>query len=131
GRGNLLSQTNPASKHRSMMAIESQEGAGDRKVVSIKGNRVTALEGGKGTEMGNLSSGMKTNLDVLSKQLDPLVERITELKKQIAGAPEEDKAERIEAINEQIRDLQKQRETQRNAAGRDIGKSIGERSVFG
>jgi hypothetical protein len=131
GKSNLLSQTNPSAKHRSMMAIESQDGAGKRLVVSIKGNRVTAFEDGNTKDLGNLSSGMTKNLDILNEQLEPLADRMKELRKSIAAVPAEDKAERIEAINEKIQDLQKEREAARRAAGRDIGKTMGERSVFG
>ena len=134
GRGNVLSQTNPATKHRSMMAIEAADGAGERRVVSIKANEVTAMEGGeegRQIKMGKLSSGLTTNLGILNQQLDPLVERMGELRKQIAAVPDEDKKSRVEAINDKIQELQKERNAQKNAAGREIGKTVGERSVFG
>ena len=99
GRGNLLSQSAPQTKGRTMMALEAENVGGRRVVVAIKGNKVTAFKNGKSEDLGSLSSGLTTKLNLLSKRLDPLVKRIGELREQLAALPEEDKAKRLDAID--------------------------------
>jgi hypothetical protein len=127
GRGNLLSKSAPQAKGRTMMALEADNVGGRRVTVAIKGNQVTAFKDGKTEDLGSLSSGLTTKLDLLSQRLDPLVKRIGELREQIARTPEEDKAKRIASVDEKISQLRKERDTLSEVKGRKLG----ENAVYG
>lgn len=59
GMGGLLGKSASSFKHRVMMAFEDTEG--NRKVVSIKDNRITAFENGKSEDLGRYDSRAELN----------------------------------------------------------------------
>ncbi len=100
GRNNLSTKQPGAVKRRTMMALESD--AGERRVISIKGGRVTAWENGKPTDMGAHKSGFTTRLEQIDPGLEKAADRILDAKKALADLPEQDKQRRIASIDEQI-----------------------------
>jgi hypothetical protein len=109
--GSALGKTAPSFKHRIMMAIENP--LGERKVVSIKKEIVTAWEGKKSNYMGKLK--FTTDEAELDKELKPINDRIQKLTKEqsilsLTESRQEAAKQRIRNIKETLTDLENKKE---------------------
>lgn len=127
GRGNLLNRSKTSSqKNRSMMALEAPDG--ERHVVSISGNRVTAFHADQEPEdMGKLSSGLTTRWEMLDERLEPIARDIIETKDKIAAIPKEDREEYLENLQAKIDRMKRDRDL----VGKIKGRVPGQRSAHG
>ena len=100
GKGNVLKTKVPSQKSRTMMAVESPDG--ERFVVSIKSNRVTAFVDGQPVDLGGLRNGLGTKLEEISPRLDPIAKNILDTKAEIDGTHEAERQRQIESIEKQI-----------------------------
>jgi hypothetical protein len=103
-----------------MMAVEGKDG--ERLVVSIKGNRVTAFVDGKPIDLGGLRNGLSTNLEEISPRLDPIAENIISTKAEIAGLHEAERQRQIDSIEKQIERRQRDAGILSSVKGRVPGK---------
>jgi hypothetical protein len=108
--GGRLTKTAPGQKHRTMMALQNVK-SGKRQVVSIKGGRVTAMRSGQNPEdLGGLRNGLTSVGEEVDKRMMPFVQRVTELRDEIAGAKDADKVEQLADIQPRIEELKRQRD---------------------
>ena len=120
GKGNVLKTKVPSQKSRTMMAVENPDG--ERFVVSIKGNRVTAFVDGKPMDLGGLRNGLSTKLDEISPRLDPIAENILDTQAEIDGTHEAERQRQIESIEKQIERRQRDQGVLSSVKGRVPGQ---------
>jgi GGDEF domain-containing protein/2'-5' RNA ligase len=104
GSGKSLSKATGSQKHRAMMAIETPEGK--RKVVAIKGGRVSVVtKGNPPKDIGALAKGLTTVGKEVEERAAPFVKQVTDLRDEIANAPAEDHKEQLASVQEKIAKL--------------------------
>ena len=87
---------------------------GEREAVAVKGGRVTQLrpgtDGGKSvaTDLGAFRSGLTDAGKETDERMMPFVQRITELRDEIAGIPEADRTEQLARVQDRIAELKRQ-----------------------
>ena len=120
--GGRLTKTAPGQKHRTMMAVEDVK-TGQRQVVSIKGGRVAVMKNGQAPrDIGELRSGLTTVGAEVDARMLPFVQRVTELRDEIAGAKDADRDEQLAGVQAKIAELRKQQQTL-EGIGVTVGRS--------
>jgi 2'-5' RNA ligase len=105
--GSALSR-NFSSGNRSVF-YEIHGPDGQREAVAVKGGRVTQFRPGeKPEDLGAFRSGLTDAGTETDERMAPFVQRITELRDEIAGMAEADKAEQLASVQSRIADLRKQ-----------------------
>lgn len=133
GRG--LSKSSASLKGRTMMALEDE--AGNRRVVSIKGGKVTAFDQGRAEDLGRLrgleTQGVKSKGEVLDRQLEPMQRELEKLETErrtltATKGREASAGRRIENIENREAEL---REALQDAYRTDEGRLLSEDELRG
>jgi hypothetical protein len=133
GRG--LSKSSASLKSRTMMALEDE--AGTRRVVSIKGGKVTAFDHGQAEDLGRIrgleTQGVKSRGEVLDRQLEPMQRELDRLETErrtltATKGREASATRRIENIDNRAAEL---REGLQDAYRTDKGHLLSENDLRG
>lgn len=133
--GHGLSKSSGSLKGRTMMALEDE--AGDRRVVSIKGGKVTAFDDGQAEGLGRIrgleTQGVKSSGVVLDRQLEPMQRELDRLETErrtltATKGREASASRRIENIDNRAAEL---REGLQDAYRTDEGHLLSENDLRG